>query len=422
MARTPLTFAGFFFVAAALGCGAPIAPPAMGVRRVHDDVLVERPADVFEGAKLRLDSPSLTAGISGQGPLKEAEIEGWLAEPRNHEPLDFILPVGLRDDAARLSVPAENPLTRAKIELGRQLFFDKRLSKNAQHFSCGSCHPPRDQFAHPGHNLERPEDALRTVPVVFNRILSGPQFWDGRSASLEAQAVEPIRDAREMANTHEDCLASIAAIPGYRLQFEKIFGELSMDAVGKALASFQRAIVTGPSHVDVDRELSRLKGRELTPEQTSLKTELETLAGVEPLSPAARRGQELFRSDRLGCAACHTGANYTDEQYHNLGVGTERPEPDPGRFRVTSNPQDHGAFKTPTLRNIAHTHPYMHDGQLDSLQEVIAWYAKGGQANPNLSPKLRPFELSSSEVQDLIAFLQALSGALSPVQEHRLPR
>lgn len=422
MARNPLIIPGLLLVAAALGCGAPTAPPAMGVRRVYDDVLVARPADVFEGAKLRLDSPSLTSGISGRGPLKEAEIEAWLSEPRNHEPLDFVLPVGLRDDAARLNIPADNPLTRAKIELGRQLFFDKRLSKDAQHFSCGSCHPPRDQFAHPGHNRERPEDALRTVPVVFNRILSGAQFWDGRSASLEAQAVEPIRDAREMANTHKDCLASIAAIPGYRLQFEKIFGELSMDAVGKALASFQRAIITGPSPVDVERELARMKGRELTPDESSLKAELEKLAATEPLSPAARRGQELFHSDRLGCAICHTGANYTDEQYHNLGVGAERPEPDLGRFRVTGNPQDRGAFKTPTLRNIAHTHPYMHDGQLDSLQEVIAWYAKGGQANPHLSPKLRPFELSSSEVEDLIAFLQGLSGALPPVQVQRLPR
>src|SRR5262249_20542179 len=133
--------AGALLLAAFVGCGEPAAGPQLGVRRRYDDVTVERQADVMEAGRVRLDSPSLTAGISGRGPLKLAEIEAWLADEKNHEPLAFLLPVGLRGEEEHVVLPSGG-LTRARIELGRQLFFDRRLSKDARGFSCGRCHAP----------------------------------------------------------------------------------------------------------------------------------------------------------------------------------------------------------------------------------------------------------------------------------------
>jgi cytochrome c peroxidase len=145
-------------------------------------------------------------------------------------------------------------------------------------------------------------------------------------------------------------------------------------------------------------------------------------ASQHPLSPAAARGWALFVSDRTACAQCHQGFNYTDEAFHNIGIGMDRPNPDPGRFKVTGVPRDRGAFKTPTLRNVARTSPYMHDGRFNSLAEVVQYYVRGGYGNPTLSPLVRPLDLNAQEQADLAAFLEALSSPLPHAAMGRLPR
>jgi cytochrome c peroxidase len=381
------------------------------------------PEETFEG-KVVLGSPRLTAGIPGEGPLTIDEIRAWLDDPTNHEPLEFVLPLGLRDAADSVYVPADNPLTRAKIELGRQLFFEKRLSGMGRSCSCAECHPPEVDFAF--GNIFDPARVrhARNAPVVFNRILSREQFWDGRAGSLEEQAMQPITSPNEMANTPANCIATLQAIEGYRLQFERIFGGINVSAIEQALATFQRALVTGPSPYDYQRQLRRygsLKENEWTEELRAEEAAAKAAVAAHPMTAAALRGEALFFSDRAGCGACHSGPNLTDEQYHNSGLSLQGDDPDWGRFKITGSEADKGAFKTPTLRNVAHTGPYMHDGELKNLDEVIEWFAAGGRPNPNLSAKIRPLDLTLDEKQDLLEFLHALTGPLPPVARGRLP-
>jgi cytochrome c peroxidase len=380
------------------------------------------PDELWEG-KIVLGSPSLTAGIPGQGPLTTAEIQQWLANPANHEPLAVTLPLGLRSNEPP-HIPAENPLTRAKIELGRQLFFDLRLSKNGM-MSCVTCHSPRkrftsDQLAHP---------RLRETAVAINRILGREQFWDGRAKSLEDQVHFTVEHPDELNTTQAECVAQIAAIPGYRMQFERIFGKLDFEAISQAIASFVRTIVTQPSAWDYDVELRRLEAlppEELTAEVLQYREQISRAAAERPLSEAARRGSQLFFSDRLGCSRCHSGPNFTDERYYDIGL---RPQPltsftvrkdaeDFGRYHVTKQEADRYTFKTPTLRNVQLTPPYMHDGRFHTLGAVLQYFARGGDV-PN--DQLKPFELSAEEAADLLEFLHALSSPLPRVEMERLP-
>ena len=149
--------------------------------------------------------------------------------------------------------------------------------------------------------------------------------------------------------------------------------------------------------------------------------QLKTASAANQLDDAARRGGELFFTDRVGCTACHVGANFTDEKYHNLGVGMEAEDPDLGRFAVTGEDVDRGAFKTPTIRNVATTPPYMHDGSQATLEEVVEWYNKGGHPNPQLSDKIKKLDLNDQEMADLVAFMKSLTGELPPVERERLP-
>jgi cytochrome c peroxidase len=378
--------------------------------------------------KVMLGSAELTAGIPGQGPLKLAEIKAWLDDPRNHEIVEFELPLGLATGAGQVEGVDKNPLTRAKIELGRQLYFDPRLSADHR-ISCASCHDPDEGFArHTQFGVGIGEQTgNRNSPVSYNRILRGAQFWDGRAKSLEDQAVGPIANPIEMGNTHEACVASLQGIPGYKLQFEKIFGRLDIDAVGEALASFERTLVTGPTPFDYHEQLKPLQA--LDPDDIKDDVELsaryeKALADAEahPLSASALRGRDLYFSDKAGCSACHVGANLTDEQYHNIGIGMDTENPDIGRAEVTKDRKDYGAFKTPTLRNVALSAPYMHDGSIGTLEEVVEWYAKGGHPNPALSEKIKKLDLSDQDKKDLVEFLkQGLTGEVTRVVRHRLP-
>lgn len=383
-----------------------------------------------------LGGSELTAGIPGTGKLTAEQIQAWLDDPKNHQTLSVKLPEGLSLGQNAIVIPEDNPLTRAKIELGRQLYFDPRLSADST-VSCASCHHPEDGFArHTQFGVGvRSQTGGRNSPVSYNRILSGAQFWDGRAASLEAQAIGPIANPIEMGYTHDECVATLKRIPAYKMQFEKIFPKegLTIDTVGKALASFERTIVTGTSPADYYESLRsfEMQFRDLLKDLKSFQEEepdsyekyvsLKTNADAHPVNAAAKRGRDLFFGEKASCTACHVGANFTDEKYHNLGVGMDKEKPDLGRFDQTKDPKDRGAFKTPTIRNVALTAPYMHDGSQKTLEEVVEWYDKGGHPNPNLSDKIKKLNLTKQEQTDLVEYMKALTGPFTKVRTDRIP-
>jgi cytochrome c peroxidase len=384
---------------------------------------------------IMLGSPELTSAISGSGPLKIEEIKAYLSDAKNHQPIDPQLPEGLDAGKDAVFIPEDNPMTRAKIELGRQLYFDKRLSSDAT-VSCADCHHPNHGY---GFDSQfgigvRGQLGGRNSPVSFNRILSKAQFWDGRASSLEAQAVGPIANPIEMANTHEAVVKFLTANAGYAAQFVSIFKRPpNIDDVGRAIATFERALVTEPSPYDYFEPVRRLEEafaedlsdlKALEKEDAALFVKYTTAkakSDKHPMSEAAKRGRALFFNVKSNCSACHVGANFTDELYHNLGVGMDKPMPDLGRYDQTKQDKDRGAFKTPTLRNIAVSGPYMHDGSQKTLEEVIEWYAKGGHPNPNLSDKVKKLELSAQDKSDLVEFMKALSSPFTKVVMDRLP-
>lgn len=400
------------------------------VKVVGEDVSKMLPAETVQ-----LPDSSLTAGVPGEGDLQLEEVERWLADPKNHVVLKPELPLGLKAGEAEIKGLDENPLTRAKIELGRQLYFDPRLSSDVT-ISCASCHAPNHGFAADtrfGVGVGA-QEGNRNSPVAYNRILSDAQFWDGRAASLEEQAKGPIANPIEMSNTHEACIECLRGMPGYVAQFKLVFEDgLTIDNVAKAIASFERTLVTGPAPWDYYQELDAFQQQyaadiedldALKEEDEELYSEymaLKKASEEHPISESAIRGGKLFFSEKAGCTACHLGANFTDEKYHNLGVGMDAAEPDLGRFVVTKVEADKGAFKTPTCRNVSQSAPYMHDGSQQTLEEVVEWYAKGGHPNQWLSEKVKKLDLTDQDKADLVAFMkEGLTGDLPKVAEDRL--
>jgi cytochrome c peroxidase len=376
---------------------------------------------------VQLGDPSLTAGVPGDGPITLEQVDAWLGDPKNFVELEPILPLGLSQGAGQITGLQENPLTRAKIELGRQLYFDPRLSLDST-VSCATCHDPSMGYsAHTKTGVGiAGQEGGRNSPVAYNRILSGPQFWDGRADSLEAQAVGPIANPIEMGFTHEGVVKRLGENPVYSKQFEKIFGELTIDRVGQAIAAFERVLVTAPSPYDYGEQMRTFEGldAEDIAEDADLAAKYaETVAFLEknPMSEAAKRGRDIFFTEKGNCTACHVGANLADEKYHNLGVGMDKENPDLGRFVVTKDPKDTGAFKTPTIRNVALTAPYMHDGSQGTLEEVVEWYDKGGHPNRHLSDKIRPLNLTAQDKADLVEFMKACTGPTPTVETSRLP-
>jgi len=293
-----------------------------------------------------------------------------------------------------VSFPADNPYTPAKAELGRYLYFDPRLSADGT-VACATCHDPRRGFTDcaavsTGIKGQR---GNRSAPTVINRAYSLAQFWDGRAGTLEEQAKGPIANPIEMGNKHDAMVVTLEKIQGYRGHFKKAFGseEITVDRVAQAIATFERTILSGNSSYD------RYKA-----------------GNTKAMTAAQVRGMHVF-FDKAKCDSCHEGINFTLNAYANLGVGTDKPEPDVGRFAVTKDPADWGAFKTPTLRDIAKTAPYMHDGSLANLYQVVNYYDKGGVPNKNLSEKIKPLRLTEHEKEDLVAFLNALTGDVPPV-------
>lgn len=314
------------------------------------------------------------------------------------EPYKLKMPLGLQEDAAY--IPPDNPLTAAKINLGKQLYFDKRLSADGT-VACATCHAPDKGFSdgRPTSTGIKGQVGGRNAPVTINRLFSQEQFWDGRSPSLEDQALGPVQNPIEMGHTLQGMVATLDKLEGYREQFKKVFGTpVTKDGVGKAIASFERTLLCGNSAFD------------------------RFAAGDQKaLTLSAKRGLILFR-EKANCETCHTGFNFTDESYHNLGVGMDKPKPDLGRFNVTKKESDTGAFKTPTLRNITASAPYLHDGSAKTLEDVIDFYDKGGTKNPHLSKEIKPLHLTAQEKGDLVAFLKSLSCPDLKVAAPALPK
>jgi cytochrome c peroxidase len=308
------------------------------------------------------------------------------APPKDTLPARLALtdvPLGL----AERPVPADSPLTEARVRLGRRLFFDPILSADNS-VACASCHQPDHGFA--GGEARprgiRGQRVARRAPSLFNRAYGTSLFWDGREATLEEQALRPIADPAEMGSTVAAALERLRGDRQYRAQFDEAFRDGVTSAnLGRALASFERVLLRGDSRVDRFRR----KGE----------------AGA--LAPEERQGLWLYES-KGRCWRCHSGPNFTDEGFHNTGVGWGKEPADPGRQAVTKKEADRGKFKTPTLRGVALSGPYMHDGSLTTLEEVVEFYNRGGVANPNLDPALAPLSLSKDEMRELVAFLKAL--------------
>lgn len=345
-----------------------------------------------------------------------AESSEHTSQTMRFEDFKLELPIGLsRED---FYLPPDNSISKDKVALGRALFFDSRLSSDDT-VSCASCHSPQNAFSdfRPvslGVGLRAGD---RNAPTIINRAFSREQFWDGSATSLEEQSKLPLINPKEMdMPTHEVLIKKIGNIRGYNRWFKRVFGrDVNIDDLAKAIAAFERTVVSGNSRYDEFKA-----------------------GGVSAFSEAEKRGLELFEG-KARCSQCHNGANFTDEKYHNIGVGWGATLVDLGRYKVTKKDQDIGAFKTPTLREIAGTAPYMHNGAFTTLEETVAFYNTGGIANPFMDVEMRrpkltfeqtleyyekgkemgsaspetelvKLELTKQEQADLVAFLMTLSG------------
>ena len=276
--------------------------------------------------------------------------------------------------------------TAAMFELGSKLFFDPLLSRDRT-VSCASCHPAATGFAHAD---PRPKGiagqlALRHAPALYNRGYGPLQRWDGGSPSLEAFVLEPIADAREMGSSVDEAIGRLRADTVHGPAFVAAFGKPA-DAEGlqRALATYVRGIALGDAPYD-----RFLRG------------------DADAMTPQQRHGQWVFES-KGGCWKCHTPPLFTDEDFHTTGVGARDGQAEPGRMAVTGREQDRGRFKTPTLRGVRLSAPYMHDGSQATLRDVVEFYARGGTANAQLDGKMQKLALSDADKTALVAFLESL--------------
>jgi len=298
-------------------------------------------------------------------------------------------------------IPATNLNYKAKVDLGKQLYFDGRLSKSNA-ISCAFCHNPFTGFADPRQTPIGVGGGIggRQAPTVYNTGFIPLQFWDGRAGSLEEQAIGPIVNPVEMAETHENVVKKLGKIKGYQQQFRAVFGtDVNLQGIAEAIAAYERTVVSTNSAFDK-----------------------YVLGDAKAMDESAIRGMSLFKG-KARCILCHNGPNFTDNQFHNLGVPQAGPmKEDLGRFYVTRQERDKGAFKTQTLRSITETAPYMHDGIFKTLEEAVDFLDQGGGQNPNLSPMVKPLGLTPPEKADLIAFLKALAGESIKFEMPKLPK
>jgi len=291
-------------------------------------------------------------------------------------------------------IPPDNPQTTRKILLGKQLYFDTRLSQDNT-ISCATCHSPTMGWSDEGPTSKGIKNQMggRRSPPASNSAYNPLQFWDGRSPSLEDQAKGPIQNPIEMGNTHQVMIRTVNDIPGYVEEFKTVFGTspITVDQVANAIAAFERTIVTTDSPFD-----RFVKGDEAA------------------LTSLERKGLEIFNG-KGRCSCCHWGPNFSDGRFHNLGAHHDMSKPDNGRYDVTKDPKDMGAFKTPTMRDVGLRAPYLHMGNEKTLEDVIVFYNKGGGLqDKNLDRMMIPLGLSRGEIDALVAFLKRPMTSLNP--------
>jgi cytochrome c peroxidase len=282
--------------------------------------------------------------------------------------------------------PEDNPSTPAKVALGKRLFFDPRLSGDGKQ-SCATCHIPALGWAD-GRALGvgfQGKTLARNTPTVLNSAHYSTMFWDGRAGSLEEQALGPLFNPDEMNTTPEQLAATLANAKDYQQPFQEVFGTSpSVDGAAKALATFQRSLSSSNSPFD-----RWVRGEN------------------DAMTPQAKRGLKLFMG-KADCTACHKGPTLSDDKFHNIGVPGSGSK-DLGRYAVTKDPEDWGAFRTPGLRNVALTAPYMHDGSQKTLRETVKHYEDFDPNFTNLDPLVEKHHLTEAEIDDIVAFLEALT-------------
>jgi len=357
---------------------------------------------------LRIKTTILIAALVAVGAAVWADTESFT--------MKFAL--GIPGDLWAVLVPPDNPMTPAKVELGRKLYFDARLSADDS-VSCATCHDPALGFADQNKVAVgiKKQNGARNSPTVLNAVFNEFQFWDGRVASLEEQAKQPLTNPVEMGMaSHEALVGKLKGIPEYVNDFNEVLGgEITIDRLAQAIAAYERTVLSGNAPFD------------------------RFIAGDRnAISESAQRGWDLFQT-KGRCLTCHafnsSSPFFTDNKFHNVGVAmnaknfeslarkaaavSERELADLahdeayaelGRFLVTRQPKDIGAFKTPGLRDVALTPPYMHDGSEATLLEVIKFYDKGGEPNPNLDGGIVKLNLTDQEENDLVEFMNALTG------------
>jgi cytochrome c peroxidase len=363
-------------------------------------------------------------GEATQGPSPFDYLWQPAKEEPKDEPLTVEVPLGLQPLITGANVPPANPLTKAKFELGKQLYFDPRVSKDGT-VSCATCHNPEK-----GWTDQLPQSVgifgqkgARSAPTVLNTAYGRTMFWDGRAPSLEGQAQGPIQNKIEMGDqSYKEIVTRLREIKGYQEQFRKVFGtDVTLDGMAKAIAAFERAAaLSGNSAFDRYNN-----------------------GDFNALSEGQKRGMVLFGLRQAGddpykvdekllkkaeCTSCHVGFNFTDEQFHNLGVGWDASKnefKDLGRWAISpigaKYDKERGAFKTPTLRDLEHTAPYMHDGSEKTLEAVVDFYDRGGNPNPELDKDIKKLNLTAQEKADVVAFLKSLTGEARKVDLPTLP-
>ncbi|MFN7913929.1 MAG: cytochrome c peroxidase [Vicinamibacterales bacterium] len=330
----------------------------------------------------RPDTPSATQS-------QPTPVPAWEAE----NPIMPLPESPLGAEIQLASLP--NAPTPAQVRLGRWLFYDTRLSADGS-IACATCHKPEHAFSEPTPHSTgiRGQQGGRKAPSFVNAAVTlYPHFfWDGRAASLEEQALGPVANPIEMGATHESMIAAIEKAGAYAPYFKEAFGSdgITKERVAAAIAAYEKTRMSGNSPVDRWR---------LNKDESAV-------------SDQVKQGYELF-FNKAGCNQCHLGNSYTDSQFHNIGVGYDRKTKtfrDEGRSAISKDPAHRGAFKTPTLRDVAKHAPYMHDGSVATLRETVELYNRGGEPNPNLDPKIKKLNLTPGEVEALVAFMEALNG------------
>ena len=318
------------------------------------------------------------------------------------EPLRPVMPIGKPQTIAAplglppIPVPPDNPLTVETVALGKRLFFEKGLSVDKS-VSCATCHDPDNGFAYAGavSTGVGGKHGTRNSPTIINAAYFTTQFWDGREQTFEKQTEGPVQNPAEMGHSLAGVVARLTSDPAYVAAFERAYGAgpITFEKVEKSISAYERTVVAGDSPFD----------------------RWYFNGDQHAVDKRVKRGFEVFiRADKGNCASCHSIAQhyalFTDNEFHNIGVGVKNGVPtDLGRYDVTHADHDRGAFKTPSLRNVAETPPYMHNGSLETLVQVIDFHAAGGNANPWLDPKFEKLHLTKREESDLVAFLKSLS-------------